>query len=119
MRSAQENLQFQRVEFLGKSFKVGLEFLKNFRLRFGRLGLAELEHHPEVVQPLFRLKQRLNFVAERIGLVNQRLRLFAVVPEIIGGHQGVEFAQAFLRGGHVKETSAGERVSRTLSQFPS
>ena len=72
----------------------------------GWFGLAEFEHHAEIFKLLFRLEQRLDFIAEGIGLVNQRLRLFAVVPEIVGGHQGVDFAQTFLRGGHVKETSA-------------
>jgi hypothetical protein len=72
----------------------------------GRLGLAEFEHHAEVVELLFGLEQRLDFVAEGIGLVNQPLRLFAVVPEIVGGHERIEFTQAFLCGGHVKETSA-------------
>ena len=87
------------------------QFLLDLRLRVGRLGLAEFEHDAEILELFFGLEQRLDFVAEGVGLVNQLLRLFAVVPEIVGGHQRVEFAQAFLRGGHVKETSAGAQVS--------
>jgi len=52
-----------------------------FNWRGGRLGLAKFEHHAEILQMFLRLKQRLDLVAEGIGLVNQRLRLFAVVPE--------------------------------------
>ena len=76
------------------------------RLGRGRLGFAEFEHHAEILELFFGFGERLDFVAEGIGLVNQALRLFAVVPEIVGGHERVEFAQALLRGRHVKETSA-------------
>jgi hypothetical protein len=51
--------------------------------------------------------ERLDFVADDAGLVNDRLGLFAVVPEIVRGHQRVDFAEPFLQCGHVKETSAG------------
>ena len=40
------------------------------------------------------------------------LRLFAVVPEFLRRHQGVEFAEAFLRAWDVKETSANAQVCR-------
>ena len=87
--------------------EVAGEFLFHLGLGCRRLGLAEFEHDPEILQLFFCLEQRLDFIAEGIRLVDQRLRLFAVVPEIVGGHERVEFAQALLRVGDVKETSAG------------
>ena len=111
VRAAEKNLQFERIEVLEKFREVAFQFLLDLRLGGRRLGLAQFEHDAEIFELLFRLEQRLDLVAEGIGLVNQLLRLFAVVPEIVGGHQRIEFAQAFLRGGHVKETSAGARVS--------
>ena len=36
---------------------IALKFLLNFRLRLRRLGLAEFDHHPEIVELLFRLEQ--------------------------------------------------------------
>ena len=86
--------------------RSGSSSLLDFRLRRGRLGFAELDHHPEIVELFFGFEQRLDLVAEGIGLVNEFLGLLAVVPEIVRRHQGVEFAQPFLRAGHVKETSA-------------
>ena len=59
--------------------------------------------------------ERVDFLAERPGLVDQFLRLLAVVPERFPGHLGVEFAEALLHLGDVKETSASGQVSRRLS----
>ncbi len=39
------------------------------------------------------------------------LGLFAIIPELLARHQSVELAQALLRAGHVKETSADARAS--------
>ena len=118
VRAVQENLQFQRVEFLEKSGEVAGEFLFNLRLGFGRLGLAEFEHDAEIVELFFGFGERLDFGAERIGLFHEALRLFAVVPEIVGGHQRVDFGEPVLQCGHVKETSAGAKVSPRPWQFP-
>jgi hypothetical protein len=38
------------------------------------------------------------------------LRLFAIVPERVAGHLGVEFAESSLQYRDVKETSAGAKV---------
>ena len=77
-----------------------------------RLGLAQLHHDVEIFELLLRLEERLGLVAEGVGLVDELLGLLAVVPEVLRRHQGVDFAQAFLRAGHVKETSADGPVYR-------
>ena len=117
VRAAQENFQFQRVEFLEISRKVLFEFLLNFFLGLGRLRFAQLDHHVEILEFLFRLEKRLNFVPQGIGFLDEFLRLFAIAPEIIRRHQGVELAQALLRAEHVKETSADARAYRRRSSI--
>ena len=87
--------------------EVAFQFLLDLGLGGLRLGLAQLDHHLEILELLLRLEQRLDLVAEGVGLVDELLGLLAVVPEVLGRHQGVDLAQAFLRAGHVKETSAG------------
>jgi hypothetical protein len=62
-------------------------------------------------------QQRINTAPERVRFVNEFLGLLAVVPEIVGGHQRVEFAEALLRAGYVKETSANGLTCRRRSQF--
>jgi len=46
------------------------------------------------------------------------LGLLAIVPESFTRHQGVQFAESFLRARDVKETSASARVSQPPSKFP-
>ena len=54
-----------------------------------RLGLAQLDHDPEIFELLLRLEQRLDLAAEGVGLVDELLGLLAVVPEVLRRHQGV------------------------------
>ena len=44
---------------------------------------AEFDHHPEILHLLLGLEQRVDFLAEGVGLVNELLRLLAVVPESV------------------------------------
>ena len=106
MRAVEKNFQFQRVEFLGKFFEVGFEFALDFFLRGGRLGLTQFNHDSEIGELPFGLEQGINLVAKGIRLINELLRLFAVVPEIVRRHQRIQFAETFLCAGEVKETSA-------------
>ena len=110
MRTAEQDGQFQRVQFPGKPGEIAIEFLPVFELFQLRLGFSQLDHDTEVFELPFGLEERLDFFAERTGFVDQPLRLLAIVPESFPGHLGVEGAQAFLHGGHVKETSATRRA---------
>jgi len=58
------------------------EFLLDVRLRLGRFGLAELEHHPEIVELLLSQEERVNAAAKGIGFVNQFLGLFALFQNV-------------------------------------
>ena len=104
--AAEKDLQFEGFEFLKEAGEVLFQFLLDFGLGGFRLRLAQFHHNPKVFELLFRLKQRFDLVPQGIGLVNDLLGLLAVVPELLSRHQGIDFAQAFLRAGHVKETSA-------------
>ena len=70
-----------------------------------------------VFELLFRFQQRLNFVPQPVGFVDQLLGLLAVVPKGFPRHQGIQLTQAFLRTRDVKETSADEPVSPPPSKF--
>ena len=112
MRPVEEDLQFEGVEVLEEPGQVLLKFLFDPGLGRGRLGLAQLDHHAEIFKVLFGLEKWFDLVAKGIGLVDELLGLFAAVPETLRRHQGVEFAQAFLRAGQVKETSASGPIYR-------
>ena len=112
MAAAEKDLQFQGIELLEEPGEVLFQFLLDLGLGGFRLRLAQLDHDLEIFELLFRLEERLGLVAEGIGLVDELLGLLAVVPELLRRHQGVDFAQAFLRAGHVKETSADGPVYR-------
>src|SRR5262249_3630337 len=114
---AEKNAQLKRVEFLEKFFQIGFKFLLDFWLRLGWLGFAQLHHHLKIFEMLFRLEQRLDAIAERVGFLDEFLGLLPVVPEIFRRHQHVKFAEALLRFRNVKETSANARASRTPSKF--
>jgi hypothetical protein len=58
----------------------------------------------------FSSKERLNLVAKGVGVVNDGLGLFAIIPEIFDSHQRIQFADAFLGLFDVKETSANAKV---------
>ena len=49
-------------------------------LDLGRFGFAlgQFEHHTRIVQALFGFDERLEFLAQRIALVDEALGLFAV-----------------------------------------
>jgi hypothetical protein len=51
--------------------------------------------------------ERLEFITDDAGLVNEALGFLAVAPEIFVRHQRVQLGEAFLQSGDVKETSAG------------
>ena len=115
MRTAEEHAQFKRTEFLAELGEVTVKFPLVFDLFSLRLGFGQFNHDAEVFELPFSCEERLNFFAERTGFVNQLLRLLAIVPESVLGHLGVEFAEAFLQPGDVKETSADGQVSHRLS----
>ena len=107
MRAVEKQFQFERVEFLEKFREVAREFGLDLRLRRGGFSLAEFEHDAEIVELLLQSLERLEFVADDAGLVNEALGFLAVVPEIFVRHQRVQLARPFLQCGDVKETSAG------------
>ncbi len=76
----------------------------------GGFLLGQFQHDLEIVNLPFGLEHRLGFFAQGIGLVDEALGLFAIVPEILLGHQSIQFRQPFLRARHVKETSANGRL---------
>jgi hypothetical protein len=90
----------------------------DFGLGFDWFGFAQFNHHLEILELLLRLEQRLDFIAERIGFVDDLLRLLATVPEGFPRHQSGQFRYPFLRARDVKETSADARVSQPPSKFP-
>ena len=71
-----------------------------------RLGLAQLEHHMQVFELLLRLEKRLHTPFDRVRFLDDLLGLLVVVPEPLARHQHFDLAQAALRCGDVKETSA-------------
>lgn len=113
MAATEKDLQFEGIKLLEEPGKVLLQLLLDLRLRGLRLGFAQLHHHVEIFELLFRLEERLGLVAEGVGLVDELLGLLPVVPEILRRHQGIDFTQAFLRAGHIKETSANGQVCRS------
>ena len=95
--AAEKDLQFERIKLLEEPGEVLFQLLLDLGLGGFRLRLAQLDHDVEVFELLLRLEERFGLVAEGIGLVNELLGLLAVVPEVLRRHQGVDFAQAFLR----------------------
>ncbi len=106
MRATQEHLQFEGVQLLEETSDIPIELLLDLGLAIGRLGLAEFNHYLEIFELFLSGQKRLDFIAERAGFFDDLLRLFAIIPKILGCHQSVELAQALLCAGHVKETSA-------------
>jgi len=93
MRSAQKNLQFERIEFLKKSFEVGLEFLKNFRLRFGS-SPSPSSTMTRKSSSCFPSGAAAQFCCGANWPRQSALRLFVLFQKL-SRHQGVEFAQTF------------------------
>ena len=73
---------------------------------FLRLGLIQLHHHLQVFELALRVEQWIQSLAERGRFIHHFARGLVVVPEIVGGSEGVEFAETFIQAGDVKETSA-------------
>ena len=76
---------------------------------------GQLDHDAKIVEFFFGNKQRLDFLPQGIRFVDQLLGFLAIVPEIVLRHQNIEFRQALLSVGDVKETSANGRVCRRRS----
>ena len=106
VRAVEKEFQFQRVKFLEKFREVAREFRLDLRLRRCGFGLAEFEHDAEIIELLLQSLERLEFVADDAGLVNEALGFLAVVPEIFVRHQRIQLGETFLQCGDVKETSA-------------
>ena len=113
MRAIEEDFfQFPRFSStFGKLRQFALQILFLLDLLRFRFTLAELNHHMKILDLPLRLNQRVDLFAQGIGLVNVLLGLFAIVPEGVRRHQGVELSKSFLRAWDVKETSANARVS--------
>jgi hypothetical protein len=60
----------------------------------------------EIFEVLFRFQERLGLIPESISLVDECLSFLAIIPEIGTRHQRIDFGEAFLGAGYVKETSA-------------
>ena len=112
MRAIEEDRQLVRLDIAEDLIQLALEFGVVLGLLGFGFGLGEFEQHLGVLELLLGLEERLEAATDRVGLVNQLLRLLAVVPESVAGHLGVEFAEATLHGWNVKETSASASVSR-------
>ncbi len=110
MRAVEKNPQLELLELAAKPRQIALQIPLVFELFGLRLALAQFHHHQEILQLPLRLDQGFDFLAQRIRLVNQFLRLLAVAPKIVRRHQGVQFRRALLRAGDVKETSASARA---------
>ena len=108
MRAFEQDAQLHLVEVVGEVADVAGEFERKLGLGRFRLGFAQFDHDLEVFEPLLGLEERVDAFAERGGLVDDLLGGFADVPERLGGHQRIQFSQAFLRAGDVKETSGDE-----------
>ena len=117
VRAVEEYLQLQGVQLLEEPGQVPLEFLSRFWPGPVPARPAQLDHHAEIVELLFRLEQRLDLVAEGVGLVDELLGLLAIVPELLRRHQGVDFAQAFLRAGTSKKPPQVRQLVGGRGQF--
>ena len=73
---------------------------------FLRLGFVKLRHHLQVFELPLRVEQGVQSLAERGGFIHHLARGLVVVPEIVGGAEGVKLAETFIQAGDVKETSA-------------
>ena len=72
-----------------------------------RLGGGEFEHDLQIFDLLAKARERIEFAANVVRLVDDFLRGFLVVPESFAGHLRFEFGEALGQFGDVKETSAG------------
>ena len=83
-----------------------MQIFFDMRLRNGRLALAEFNHHAEISDLTFGLKNRIHLAANGVSLINKLLRLLAIIPKRFPCHQRFKLALSFLQVGDVKETSA-------------
>jgi hypothetical protein len=112
MRAVEKESQFQRLQPVGKCRAV--PFQLGGQRGLGRLGFGpgQFEHERQVLELLFGGPQGVKLAADAVGLVNQALGRLAIAPKVVPGHFRLDFAEAFLQRGHVKETSATASVSR-------
>src|SRR5215212_3684914 len=61
--------------------------------------------------------ERIDFLSQRGGFVDEFLGLVAVVPKGLRSHQRFEFGQSALSAGNVKETSATGSFFARRRQF--
>jgi hypothetical protein len=73
-----------------------------------RLGLREFQHHLQVIGLFAKTRERIKLAADVVGLVDDLLGGFLVVPESFTRHLGFQLGQALVQSGDVKETSASE-----------
>jgi len=64
----------------------------------------------EILELLFGFEERFGPVPDGVGFFDEFLCLFAIIPEVVSPHQGIDFAEALLGLWDVKETSAGAKV---------
>jgi len=104
--AVEKRLQLKIVEVGEHLVGVGGEFGFVRVLPFLRLGGGEFEHDLQIFDAFVELAERLDLALDVVGLVDDFLRGFLVVPKSFAGHLRLEFGQALGQFGHVKETSA-------------
>ena len=119
VRPVKHQLQLECLELPGEPGQVGGQFGLNVFLGGFVLAVGQFEHRLHVGELRLGLEQRLDAALDRRRLVHQFLGVVAVVPKIILGHFPLDFSQAVLCLGNVKDTSVDERpVPRRLSTVP-
>ena len=105
VRPVEHQLQLERLETPGEPGQVGRQLGLNVLLRGLVLAVRQLEHRLHVGMLRLGLEQRLDAALERRRLVDEFLGVSAIVPEIVLGHLSLDFRQAVLCLGNVKDTS--------------
>ena len=104
--------EFDRLDGFKERGSFGVELGLVFELGGFRFGFAQLDHDFEVLEFFLGLEKRVDAFAEGTLFVEGLAGLLVVVPEVAGGGQRLQFTQAFVDVGDVKETSASARVCR-------
>ena len=105
MRPVEHQFQLERLEPPGELGQVGRQIGLDVLLRGLVLTIGQLKHRPHVGMLRLGLEQRLDASLNRRRLGDEFLGVDAIVPEIVLRHLPLDFRQAVLCLGNVKDTS--------------
>ena len=105
VRPVEHQLQLERLQPPGELGQVGRQLGLDVLLRGLVLAIGQFDHRPHVGVLRLGLEQRIDAALNRRRLGDEFLGIDAIVPEIVLRHLPLDFRQAVLCLGNVKDTS--------------